>query len=69
MEGLRRNDPGRLLHARFGCSWGLARVMCVHKGVLLTSDNSLLYQVVDAVGKDTLWSLLCEQVFGVTELS
>ena len=51
LEGLRRGDTGRLLNAKFGCSWGLTRVMCVQRGVLLTSDNQLVPQVTQAVGR------------------
>jgi hypothetical protein len=65
LEGLRRGDPGRLLHARFGCSWGLARVMCVQHGVLLTGDNTLVAQVTEAIGSESDWSRLCRQAFGL----
>jgi hypothetical protein len=65
LEGLRRSDPGRLLNAQFGCSWGLARVMCVQRGVLLTGDNTLVAQVTEVVGEDSLWSRLCRQAFGI----
>ena len=65
LEGLRRNDPGRLLHAQFGCSWGLTRVMCVQRGVLLTGDNTLVTQVTEAVGAESDWSRLCQQAFGI----
>ena len=39
LEGLRRDDVGRLLNARFGLSWGLTRVLSVYHGVLATGDN------------------------------
>lgn len=65
LEGLRRNDPGRLLHAQFGCSWGLTRVICVQRGILLTGDNSLVAQVTEAVGLESEWSRLCRQAFGI----
>ncbi len=63
LEGLRRNDTGRLLSARFGCSWGLTRVMCVQRGVLLSGDNALFEEVIEAVGHDTQWSQFCRTVF------
>lgn len=65
LEGLRRGDPGRLLHAQFGCSWGLTRVMCVQRGVLLTGDNMLVAQVTEAVGRASEWAQLCQQAFGL----
>jgi len=65
LEGLRRNDVGRMLHARFGCSWGLTRVMCVQRGVLLNGDNALFREVTGSMGPDTKWSRLCRSAFGV----
>lgn len=65
LEGLQRGDSGRLLHAQFGCSWGLARVMCVQRGVLLTGDNTLVAQTTESMGVDSEWSRLCRQVFGM----
>jgi predicted nucleotidyltransferase len=67
LEGLRSNDIGRLLHARFGCSWGLTRVMCVQRGVLLSGDNALYHQVIAAVGPDTDWARLCQTAFGIEQ--
>ncbi len=65
LEGLRRGDPGRLLQAQFGCSWGLTRVMCVQRGVLLTGDNTLVAQVTEAIGSESEWAQLCQQAFGL----
>ena len=65
LEGLHRGDPGRLLQAQFGCSWGLTKVMCVQRGILLTGDNSLVSQVTHAVGAESDWSRLCQQAFGL----
>ena len=65
LEGLRRNDTGRLLHARFGCSWGLTRTLCVQRGVLLSGDNALYDEVTAAVGRDTEWTHLCRAVWGI----
>ena len=65
LEGLRRNDTGRLLNARFGLSWGLAWVMRLHKGVLATSDNTFFSDVVNAVGPETEWTRLLHRAFGV----
>lgn len=65
LEGIRRGDVGRLLNARFGCSWGLTRVMCVQRGVLLAGDNTLLAQVTHVMGSNSRWSQLCRQAFGI----
>lgn len=65
LEGLRRDDPGRLLHARHGCSWGLLRVMQVQRGVLLSGENAFFDEVADAVGRDSEWARLRETAFGV----
>jgi len=64
LEGLRSGDTGRLLHARFGCSWGLARVMCVQRGILLSGDNALFEEVIANLGSDSPWAHLCRSVYG-----
>lgn len=66
LEGLRRDDIGRLLNAQFGCSWGLTQVMCVHRGVLLSGDNALYTEVRDAVGANSQWAHMCSLAFGVS---
>ena len=64
LEGLRRNDTGRLLNARFGLSWGLAWVMRLHRGVLSTSDNTFYDDVISVVGTDSRWARLLRRAFG-----
>jgi hypothetical protein len=64
LEGLRRGDIGRMLHANFGCSWGLARVICVQRGVLLSGDNALYKEVTGSIGQDTEWARLCQAAYG-----
>ncbi|MEZ4677598.1 MAG: nucleotidyltransferase domain-containing protein [Caldilineaceae bacterium] len=66
LEGLRRNDIGRLLNASFGLSWGLMGVVKVQRGVLVYSDNSVIEQVRARVGGNTRWSQLCAVSFGIT---
>ncbi len=65
LEGLRRKDEGRLLNASFGLSWGLTGVVKVQRGVLIYSDNTLIEQVMDAVGSTSRWSQLCRISFGM----
>ncbi len=65
MEGLRRDDPGRLLNAQFGLSWGLTRVMMVQRGILVASDNESWAAVNRSVGEETTWVRLRRQVFGL----
>ena len=65
LEGLRRNDTGRLLNARFGLSWGLAWVMRLHRGVFATSDNTFFNDVISAVGPETRWAGLLHRAFGI----
>ena len=65
LEGLRRNDVGRLLNARFGLSWLLSRVIQVQRGVFLSGDNAFFEAVEVAVGHDTEWARLRRVVFGV----
>lgn len=65
LEGLRRNDVGRLLNARFGLSWGLSRVMQVQRGVLVHGDNAFFTDMIHAMGAGSRWSHLYRQAFGV----
>jgi len=65
LEGLRSSDIGRLLHARFGCSWGLARLICVQRGILLSGDNALYEEVIASVSPDSQWAKLCRAVWGI----
>jgi hypothetical protein len=65
LEGLRRNDLGRLLNARHGCSWGLSRVVQVQRGVLLSGDNAFYDEVAYAVGWNSEWVRLRRIAFGI----
>lgn len=65
LEGLRRDDVGRLLNARFGLSWGLSRVMQVQRGVLVRGDNTFFADMTHAMGAESRWSQLHRQAFGV----
>ena len=69
LEGLRRNDTGRLLNARFGLSWGLSWVMRVHGGVLTTSDNTFYDDVINSVGPESRWAWLLRRAFGAANES
>lgn len=66
LEGLRRNDIGRLLNARIGLSWGLSKTMQVHRGVLLTGDNGFFDEMAAAMGVNSRWTTLRNAVFGVS---
>ena len=65
LEGLRRNDEGRLLNARYGLSWGLTNVMRVQRGVLITGDNGTYPEVAAAIGRDSQWVRLSRETFGI----
>lgn len=65
LEGLRRGDEGRLLNARFGLSWGLARVMIVQRGLLLDGDNAFWAALSAEMGAESEWMRLCRGAFGV----
>jgi hypothetical protein len=68
LEGLRRQDPGRLLNGLFGLTYGLSFAMQLHLGVLLSGDNGFYDEVAAAVGTDSLWSHLRGVAFGVAEV-
>lgn len=65
LEGLRRDDTGRLLNAQFGLSWGLSRVVMVQRGVLLAGDNDIWDAINRAVGEDSVWVRLRHAAFGL----
>jgi hypothetical protein len=69
LEGLRRNDIGRLLNANFGLSWGLARIMQVQRGILLKGDNAFFTQIETVMGANSEWVRLWKISFGIEAYS
>ena len=67
LEGLRRDDTGRLLNARFGLSWGLVRAVRVQRGILSDSDNAFLSDAIAAAGPESRWAQLLSSSFGVAQ--
>lgn len=67
LEGLRTEDEGRMLNARYGLSWGLTEVMRVQKGVLISGDNASYPEVVANIGGDSKWAELSRGAFGITD--
>jgi hypothetical protein len=67
LEGLRRNDIGRLLNARFGLSWILSNIMKSYRGVLLSGDNGIWDEVNRAVGETTPWVRYRRLAFGIED--
>ncbi|MCP4428055.1 MAG: hypothetical protein GY803_26515 [Chloroflexi bacterium] len=65
LEGLRRNDVGRMLNARFGLSFGMMKVARVYLGILITGDNTFYSQIVERIGNDSEWARLCRASFGI----
>lgn len=65
MEGLGRDDVGRLLNARHGFSWGLLKVMALHHRLLISGDNAFFNEVITAVGPESEWSRLSRLTFGL----
>lgn len=65
LEGLRRDDPGRLLAARFGLSWGLSRVMVVHERLLLDSEDAMHAALAERLGAASRWMRLRHVAFGL----
>ena len=67
LEGLRRNDVGRLLNAQFGLSWLLSQVMQVQRGVLIEGDNGFYRAMIAAMGAESRWSDLYRRAYGVEQ--
>lgn len=65
LEGLKRNDTGRLLNARFGLSWGLTGILKVQRGILLKSDNSFFEELAEALGPESEWCRLQRIAYGI----
>jgi hypothetical protein len=67
LEGLRRNDTGRLLNARFGLSWVLSSIIKMQRGVLLSSDNGMWDEVNRVVGETSAWVRDRWAAFGIDD--
>ena len=67
LEGLHRDDAGRLLNARFGLSWGLVRAVRVQRGILSDSDNTFLSDAIAAAGRESRWAQLLNSSFGAAQ--
>ena len=68
LEGLRRNDVGRLLNSLFGCTFGLSQVIQVQRGLLISGDNAFYAEVAAAIGLASSWAQLRGLAFGVSEI-
>lgn len=68
LEGLRRNDVGRMLNGLFGGTFGLSNVMQVQRGVLISGDNGFYDEVAMAVGLDSQWTHLRGIAFGIIDV-
>lgn len=69
LEGLHRDDVGRMLNGLFGGTFGLSQVLQVQRGVLLSGDNGFYAEVAAAIGVDSLWVQLRGIAFGVLEVA
>jgi hypothetical protein len=67
LEGLRRNDVGRMLNARFGLSWIISNIVKTYRGVLLSSDNGVWDEINRAVGETTPWVRYRRMAFGIED--
>lgn len=69
IAGLESGDSGRLLQAVHGCSWGMLRVVQLHLRVLEGGDNTVVDDVMAAVGSAAEWSTLLRTAIGLTGAS
>lgn len=65
LAGLRTGHEGRLLNARYGLTWGMVNVLRVQRGILISGDNGVYPEVVDAVGSKSRWAVLSRQAYGI----
>lgn len=69
VAGLESGDSGRMVQAVHGCSWGMLRVAQLHLRVLEDSDNTVVDDVMAAVGLTSRWSKLLRTAIGLTGAS
>ena len=65
LEGLRRNDIGRMLNAKHGLTWGMARILIVQQGILLSGDNAFYEQLLATIGENSEWVRWWQIAFGI----
>lgn len=71
LAGLQTGDTGRLLNARFGLSWGLAKTVRVQRGLLSDSDNAFLTELqteLQGTPAGARWLGLLHETYGLTGL-
>jgi len=47
LGGLKRNDYGRMINGLFGLTFGMFRILKVHGGILLESENAFFERIVE----------------------
>jgi len=65
LAGLGTGHEGRLLNARYGLSWGMVNILRVQRGILVSGDNNVYYEVVQEVGAGSRWAGLSRRAFGM----
>lgn len=65
LEGLRRHDIGRMLNAKHGLTWGMARVLIVQRGILLNGDNAFYKQLLASMKPESEWIRWWQIAFGI----
>ncbi len=65
LEGLQRDDIGRMLNAKHGLTWGMARVLIVQRGILLEGDNAFYEQLLAHMGRQSDWVKWWQAAFGI----
>lgn len=67
LNGLVDGGHGRLLNARFGLSWLLSRVVAVQHGVLMSGDNGIYDDLINALGAESRWIRLRRTAWGIED--
>lgn len=65
LQGVLLRDTGRMLNGLHGLTFGLFHVVSVQRGILLFGDNSFFEQVTSYFGKESEFSQLSREAFGV----
>lgn len=65
LGGLKRNDYGRMLNGLFGLTFGMFRILKVHGGILLNSENEFFERVVCKYGGITRFRQNAFTAFGI----
>lgn len=67
IQGMISEDDGRMLNCIYGLSLGLTKVLRVHKGILLNSDNDSYYEIMTMYENEPETLQMIKRLFGILD--